>query len=259
MQNEQELARLESIAQKSLYAHGVNSATIQWCFRIFQRYLRPGSTLELGPAEGVMTDLLVTVCDRLTVVDGSSMFCNAIKKRHPSVSVVHCLFEEFEPTEQFDNIVLGHVLEHVEDPVSTLKLVAQWLAPGGRVLAAVPNSRSLHRQAAVLMGLLPFEEDLNEADLHHGHRRVYNPETFRRDFLLAGLYIEVFGGYWHKPVSNSQIEQSWTPQMLEAFMVLGERYPDIAAEIYVIATRQKPESYIRADWQASEQKWQPLR
>ena len=82
--------------------------------------------------------------------------------------------------------------------------------------------------------MLPFEEALNEAH-RHGHRRVYNPETFRRDFLLAGLKIEVFGGYWLKPVSNGQIERDWTEEMLSAFMTLGERYPDIAGEIYVVA------------------------
>ena len=49
------------------------------------------------------------------------------------------------------------------------------------------------------------------------------------------MKIDFFGGYWLKPIANSQIEQSWTPEMLEAFMQLGEQYPDIAAEIYVIA------------------------
>lgn len=71
----------------------------------------------------------------------------------------------------------------------------------------------------------------------NGHRRVLNPETFRNAFLRAGLKIEVFGGYWMKPVSNAQIEASWTPEMIDAFMALGERYPDIAGEIYVVASR----------------------
>jgi 2-polyprenyl-3-methyl-5-hydroxy-6-metoxy-1,4-benzoquinol methylase len=126
-------------------------------------------------------------------------------------------------------------LEHVLDPVDILSRARRWLGTNGRVMAAVPNSRSLHRQAAVLMGLLPFEESLNEADIHHGHRRVFNPETFRDCFREAGFAIEIFGGYWLKPVSNKQIESSWSPEMLDAFMKLGERYPDVAGEIYVIA------------------------
>ena len=153
----------------------------------------------------------------------------------PEANVVHSLFEDFRSHEQFENVILGHVLEHVEDPIAILRLVQSWLKPKGRVLAAVPNARSLHRQAAVLMGLLPFEDAMNENDIHHGHRRVFNPETFRNAFLRAGFQIELFGGYWMKPVSNRQIEETWTPEMLEAFMQLGERYPDIAGEIYIVA------------------------
>ena len=103
------------------------------------------------------------------------------------------------------------------------------------------------------MGLLPFEESLNEADHHHGHRRVYNPESFRGDFLKAGLSIEVSGGYWLKPVSNGQIERDWTPAMLDAFMVLGERYPDIAGEIYVVAKNEPRPQYFHSGWRQSDQ------
>ena len=98
-----------------------------------------------------------------------------------------------------------------------------------------PNSRSLHRQAAVIMGLIDREEAMSEADIHHGHKRIYNPELFRQHFLMAGYKITMFGGYWLKPLSDKQLEESWSNDMLRAFMALGERYPDIAAEIYVIA------------------------
>jgi 2-polyprenyl-3-methyl-5-hydroxy-6-metoxy-1,4-benzoquinol methylase len=230
-----ELERLDRIAENSLYAAGVNTDTVRYSFRIFERHLRGDSILELGPAEGVMTELLAGTGKTLTVVDGSRAFCESIARRMPSVRVVNALFEAFSPSERFDNIVLGHVLEHVEDPAAIVADAAAWLSPRGRILAAVPNSRSLHRQAAVLMKLLPAEDALNEMDIHHGHRRVFDPESFRQCFLAAGLAIEIFGGYWLKPVSNRQIEQTWTPQMLDAFMQLGERYPDIAGEIYVVA------------------------
>jgi 2-polyprenyl-3-methyl-5-hydroxy-6-metoxy-1,4-benzoquinol methylase len=233
VQNEHD--RLERIAENSLYAAGVNTDTVRYSFRIFERYLRGESILELGPAEGVMTELLAGTGKALTVVEGSRAFCQSIGERMPSVRVVNALFEEFSPKERFDNIVLGHVLEHVEDPAAIVANASTWLSPRGRILAAVPNSRSLHRQAAVIMKLLSAEDALNEMDIHHGHRRVFDPESFRQCFLLAGLSIEVFGGYWLKPVSNRQIEQTWTPQMLDAFMQLGERYPDVAGEIYVVA------------------------
>lgn len=257
MQKIDEKDRLETIASKSLYKHWVNSATIQASFNIFKRYLASGPTLEMGPAEGLMTDLLAASCPELIVVDGSKAFCDAIKAKHNNVGVVNALFEEFEPKSRFKNIIFGHVLEHVENPVQILRRASEWLSPGGRIFAAVPNSRSLHRQAAVLMGLVPFEEALNQADQHHGHRRVYNPETFRRDFISAGLSIVISGGYWLKPVSNGQIESDWTPEMLDAFMVLGERYPDIAGEIYIVAQNEPRARYFHTSCRNGDQKWQP--
>jgi len=235
MNKPEEKKRLDAVAADSWYLRPTNSRMIEYCAQIFARHIRGGNVLELGPAEGVMTSHLVALADKLTLVDGAEVFCEQLRKKFPRAEIVFSLFEEFQPAHLFDTIVLGHVLEHVDDAGAILRLVRQWLAPSGRILAAVPNSRSLHRQAAVIMGMLPFEEAMNEADIHHGHRRIFNPETFRLAFLQAELQIEVFGGYWLKPVSNRQIEETWSPEMLEAFMQLGERYPDIAAEIYAVA------------------------
>ena len=236
--SQSEKTRLESISNVSLYCAGVNSDTIKYSFKIAERHMVGDSILEMGPAEGVMTELLAATGKKLTLIEGSGLFCVDLRRRFPQANTIHSLFEEFEPNELFDNIILGHVLEHVEDPVDILSRAKRWLKPGvGRIFGAVPNARSLHRQAAVIMGILREEDALNEMDIHHGHRRVFNPESFRNAFSQAGLKIEIFGGYWMKPVSNAQIEASWTPEMLEAFMVLGERYPDIAGEIYIVATR----------------------
>lgn len=232
----EEKSKLQQISQASLYSAGVMPAAIGYCFRILQRHLQGDSLLEMGPAEGVMTELLATTGKAMTIVEGSALFCDSLRQRFPVATVVHALFEEFQPTQRFDTIILGHVLEHVQDPVDILARTRQWLKPGGRIFAAVPNARSVHRQAATIMGLLPQEDALNEMDRHHGHRRVFNPESFRAVFSQAGLRVDVFGGYWLKPVSNGQIESHWTPAMIEAFMQMGERYPDIAGEIYVVAS-----------------------
>lgn len=226
---------LDAIARETLYGAGVSANMVRYSYRIFSRHFNEGSILEMGPAEGLMSELLYRSGRELTMVEGAESFCEDLRARFPDATVHHALFEEFETDARFDNIVLGHVLEHVDEPVQVLQRIKRFLAPGGRILCAVPNSRSLHRQAGVLMGHLGFEEDMSELDVHHGHKRVYSPETFRREFVAAGLEIELFGGYWLKPLSNGQIEEHWTAEMIDAFMRLGERYPDIAADIYVIA------------------------
>lgn len=233
MQKEKD--RLEHVALNSTYTENVNSSMILYCYNIVKRELSLNKTLELGPAEGVMTNFLVNDSKELTVVEGSKVFSDNLKQKYASIKVYNSLFEDFKTDEKFDSIILGHVLEHVENPVEILNLVKNWLTPDGLVFAAVPNSNSIHRQVAVLMGLLEKENSMSELDLHHGHRRVYNYKEFQEDFTKAGLNIIKTGGYWFKPVSNAQIAQSWSKEMLDAFMVLGEKYPETAAETYVIA------------------------
>lgn len=233
---EEEKGNLEEISKKSLYSDGVMVNAIQYCHSILRRHLRGQSVLEMGPAEGVMTEQLVTVFPKLTLLEGSSVFCESLRRRFPSATVINELFEDFCPESSFDNIVMGHVLEHVANPQDVLANARKWLNPNGKVFAAVPNSRSLHRQAAVIMGLLASEDALNDRDRHHGHRRVFSPESFRNVFVTTGFKVEAYGGYWLKPVSNLQIERSWSTEMVDAFLQLGERYPDIAGEIYVVAS-----------------------
>jgi 2-polyprenyl-3-methyl-5-hydroxy-6-metoxy-1,4-benzoquinol methylase len=230
------LDELQRIAHSFGYSHGIMKASIAKCFEVLGRHIVGTDILELGPAEGVMTEMLVESGLSISVVEGSKSFCDGIRQRLPSVKVNHSLFEDFNPDSQYDTIVLGHVLEHVDSPVELLEKVRSWLRPGGKVFAAVPNANSLHRQAAATMGLLSHEAALNQSDIDHGHQRVFDPSFFRGVFYQAHYKIELFGGYWLKPLSNQQIEQSWSPELIHAYMQLGERYPDIAGEIYIVAS-----------------------
>jgi 2-polyprenyl-3-methyl-5-hydroxy-6-metoxy-1,4-benzoquinol methylase len=225
---------LERIAAQSDYGIGWERANTAFCFTIFQRYLKGPQVLEVGPADGVMTAQLMTTGHRIVAVEGAETFCRALKERHPGLTVVHSLVEDYAPDGTFDTIVLGHVLEHVADPVDILRRAKAWLAPQGRVLVAVPNANSLHRQAAVLMGILPTCDTLGTTDEKHGHRRVYYPQTLEADFHAAGLTIEAKGGYWLKPLAIGQMND-WEPAMVLAFMQLGEAHPDIAGVSYVVA------------------------
>jgi 2-polyprenyl-3-methyl-5-hydroxy-6-metoxy-1,4-benzoquinol methylase len=235
---------LDAIASNSLYCAGVGIDTIQYSFEIFRRRISTMKTnapsreeriLEMGPAEGVMTRLIYDLGHPLTLVEGSSLFCKQLKEKYPDAEVVNSLFEDFSTDKTFKFIILGHVLEHVDDPVFVLKRIKPFLEKDGVIMAAVPNANSIHRQAAVLMGLIPDVKAFSDLDKHHGHKRVYTAEEFKNDFLSAGLIIKESGGYWLKPLSNSQIEKDWNAEMIAAFMKLGEKYPEIAAETYVIA------------------------
>ena len=229
--------RLNEIAINSLYSHGVMTHAIKHCYSIISKYVNLANVLELGAAEGVMTEFLQRDSKSLTVIEGSQIFSDNLKKKYKNISVIHSLFEEYQPTKKYDFIILSHVLEHVSDPLLVLKLATSWLTPKGKIFAAVPNSHSIHRQAGVLMGLLISEESLNSLDIHHGHRRVFSAKGLHQLFVDAELRIVKSGGYWLKPISNKQIDEHWSNDMINSSMILGEKFPDIAAEIYILADK----------------------
>ena len=191
--------------------------------------------LELGPADGQMTQFLVDYFKDLTVVDASADLLAQIPGR-PGLTKVHSLFEEFSPANGFDTIILEHILEHVEDPVGLLARAKQWLFPHGRLFAGVPNGHSIHRLAAVKMGLLEHPCHLNTRDHALGHRRVYTHATFRADIERSGLCVQEMGGVYFKPLSNAQIQANWTEEMIQGFYQLGKDFPENAAEIYAVCS-----------------------
>jgi len=236
--NKKEINRLVKISNDSWYAKGCNGYTTAYSYKIFKKNSVGGSVLELGPAEGVMTDKIIKDFKDVTILEASPKFCNSLKKKYKNLTVINSLFENFKSKKKYNNIILGHVLEHVKNPIKLLKNLKKNLMQDGIIFCAVPNARSLHRQAAVILKILKNEYQLNNSDKHHGHRRVYNPETLRNEFLQSGYEILNFGGYWIKTLSNKQTEKNHSLKMIDAFMFLGERYPDIAAEIYVVAKKK---------------------
>lgn len=208
---------------------------IAYAYRTLKPYFCGTDCLELGASHGQMTRFLVQDFERVTAVDGASELLDLIPN-YPNLTKVTALFEDFNPESQFDTIILAHVLEHVAHPVALLRRAKHWLSPEGRLLLVVPNGHSFHRLVGVKMGYLSDPCELNERDYALGHRRVYTPVTFREDVEKSGLRIEEMGGIFFKPVTNKQIQDTWTEQMMDGFYELGKDYPNNAAEIYAVCT-----------------------
>ena len=82
-----EKARLESISNVSLYCAGVNSASIKYSFKIARRHMVGDTILELGPAEGVMTELLAEHRKEIdTWLRVQALFCDSLRHRFPDAN-----------------------------------------------------------------------------------------------------------------------------------------------------------------------------
>ncbi|MDH7638153.1 SAM-dependent methyltransferase [Sphingomonas oryzagri] len=101
-----------------------------------RRYAR---ALEVGCAQGVLTERLVTVCDELVSIDISPRALSLALKRvgdRPGLSLKRMAFPKEAPEETFDLVVLSEVAYYWG--VVDLDRASEWLqrgvAAGGRIL-----------------------------------------------------------------------------------------------------------------------------
>jgi 2-polyprenyl-3-methyl-5-hydroxy-6-metoxy-1,4-benzoquinol methylase len=236
------LAKVASRYHKEVIAGWSRLYEKKWAHsykRLLEHLPHRTSALELGCADGQMSEHLAADFESLTVVDGSQEFLALTKNRLTkgglgNVQYAHSLFEDYSTKEQFDAVFLCHVLEHVEDPIALLKTIKPWVAPRGGLAVLVPNANSLHRLAGVRMGMLQQNDSLNNQDVVLGHRRVYSPELLKAHCATAGLEITAFGGVMVKPLSNRQIEEQWSDALIEAYLEMGRDLPELSSEIFVI-------------------------
>lgn len=192
-----------------------------------------GRVIDLGWGSGTMGRALLAAGVDLTVIEGSTeLGRDALRV---GASVVHSMFEDYEPREPFDVCLALFVLEHLERPVDVLRRARGWLRPGGKLVAAVPNANSFHRYVGRLMTGLPLDT-LSDRDKMVGHLRVYDLDELRGNVIEAGFQVVDHAGWYHKVVPNS-LSLGWAPELIDALCEVGWRGdPDDAANILVRAT-----------------------
>ena len=229
-----ESERINSLTLTETYMSGLMRHVTEYSYSKLKPYLKE-PVLELGPADGVVTEMMILDDVFPDLVEGSQILTNSLKRKFPQLSIVESLFEEYIPGKKYNTIVMGHILEHVANPIEVLQKFSKFLTEDGLIWASVPNALSIHRKAAVKMKLLDTPYQLNEADILLGHRRVFDLNSFYELFDSVGLKVINSGGYLLKPLSYGQMEKDWTTEMILAFIELGEENIEQAAEIWVAA------------------------
>lgn len=118
-----------------------------WQRRVTQlrMHSRPGSLLDIGTGIGQFLHHATPYFERVTGTEVSSSAVEAARLRY-GLDVIHGQVETLEMDEQFDNITMFHVLEHVPDPSRTVSRCIELLKPSGLLFVAVPNELDSLRQ-----------------------------------------------------------------------------------------------------------------
>jgi len=96
------------------------------------------------------------------------------------------LWRELEG-ELFDAILFGDVLEHLKDPLATLRESLRFLAPSGIVVISVPNIAHADVKIALINGQFPYSDD---GLLDRTHISFFTKESLLKLVKDAGL-VEV--------------------------------------------------------------------
>lgn len=134
-----------------------------------------GTVLDVGAGSGEFAFLMNELSKDVTGIEpnaGYAAYC--CDDLGLDVRTAHLAPDLFEAG-RFDLIRLNHVLEHLNDPVGYLAMIAEWLAPDGVLYVEVPNIEVYCREKS--RGNM----------FHYGHIFNFNPWNLRAAGGLAGL------------------------------------------------------------------------
>ncbi|TMB98842.1 MAG: glycosyltransferase [Chloroflexi bacterium] len=188
---------------------------------------RDRTVLEVGPATGYMTRVLKDRGCRVTAIEidaDAGALAEPYCERLIVADVEQLDFNEAFGDQRFDVILFGDVLEHLRDPAAVLRKAAAYIAPGGQIIASVPNIAHGSVRLALLKGEFPQTE---RGLLDSTHLHFFTAQTIATLFSDAGLAV-----------------RSWKQTTEDAFHTeLGLNEKDFPQEL-VDAIRTDPEAQV---------------
>lgn len=148
--------------------------------------------LEAGCASGHMSEMLHA---RACTVVGVEIDGEVARAAEPWVERVvvgnfddDVLWDELRG-ERFDAVLFGDVLEHLHDPLKTLRASVKLLAPTGMVVISVPNIAHADVKIALMKGLFPYKDS---GLLDRTHIHFFTKQSLLDLVKEAGLVVTEF-------------------------------------------------------------------
>ena len=123
--------------------------------------------LDLGCADGYLSRIFAARGFAVTAIDAPS---SRVRSFPPEIRFLEADLDRGLPPMDgaFDYVICADLLEHLRDPDRLLAEIRARLAPGGRLLASLPNSGNIYFRLNVLAGQFP-RDDRGLFDRTHIH------------------------------------------------------------------------------------------
>lgn len=228
---------LERVASKLNTHEDFDGVLARYTARLIEGEVKERRVLECGCSTGVITEMLVESAAALDVVEGSERYAKLVQERFPGKLKMHVSrFENFDPPQKFDRVLLLAVLHHLEDPAAVLQTAAKWIAPGGSLLLTVPNMTSLHRRLGVASGKADAVDATSERNVFFEQPGRFTQKLLEEMVTTNGYNIVESSTFFLKPfpheIMNSlELDQS----VLDGLFQLGKELPELACQLYIEA------------------------
>jgi SAM-dependent methyltransferase len=130
--------------------------------------------LEVGPGSGRVMLALADRADRVVGVELSPRRAGELSRLfedRPNVRIVAGDIDQVALEEgSFDIAIMSAVIEHLLDPISTLKKVHGLLEPGGSLVVDTPNVAKWTRRVKLAVGRFPSTASVDEGLLMYDRR-----------------------------------------------------------------------------------------
>lgn len=150
-----------------------------------------GRVLEVGCGSGEALNELGRLGWEVEGVDFDEKAVAAARQHYNLDVKLGTLEEQEYPSDHFDALIMGHVIEHVHDPVPLLAECRRILKPGGHLIVVTPNIESLGHN---LFGLswLPLDPPRH---LVLFSRTTLSKAAYKAGFSQANVKTTVRGAY----------------------------------------------------------------
>lgn len=194
------------------------------------------SLLELGLGHGYTSKVFHNRYGQYTILEGDGNIINKFKKENPqfNAEIIETFFEEYDTNQLYDVVVLGFILEHVDDALGIVKKYSKYISENGSMYIAVPNAKSLNRRIGYKAGLLEDIYKLSDNDLRLGHKRYFDLNIINQMCEDAGLHIVSTEGIYLKPITSAQMKKlNFDSNIYKSLCEVGREYPELCCGILV--------------------------
>lgn len=156
---------------------------------VIAKFKKPGKALEVGSSVGSLLGLLKKAGWDVLGIEPSKTAARTASQK--GIKTLNKTFEQTKLSNStYDVIIFNHVLEHMEDPLKSLKRAEKLLKKNGIVLIDVPNFGSLSAklQDSGWQYILPEE--------HQWHFTPKSLTLLLEKAGLTSLYWEAKSGIW---------------------------------------------------------------